>query len=88
MDIYLIHYFFLPKNGINNGKFAATMFNFFETNNNIVLEIAVVTIVSSLIIAVSLGVSQILRQSNFFGHYLFGAPSLPKADLKEAGTNK
>ena len=65
MDIYLIHYFFLPDIKFLHDIFAA--------NGNIALEIAVVTLMSSLIIAVSLGVSYILRQSNFLGHYLFGA---------------
>ena len=65
MDIYLIHYFFLP-----DIKF---LHDVFATNGNIALEIALVTVMSSLIIAVSLGVSYILRQSNFLGHYLFGA---------------
>ena len=72
MDIYLIHYFFLPKNGMNK-EFANAMFNFFEVNHNIALEIVTVIVMCSLIIAVSLGVSQVLRKNKFLGYYLFGA---------------
>lgn len=75
MDIYLIHYFFLPQMGMNK-EFASTMFGFFETNNNIVLEIVVVTIMSSLVMAVALGVGCILRKNKFLAHYLFGVKQI------------
>lgn len=72
MDIYLIHYFFLPRSGAYK-EFSNMMFYFFECNNNIVLETLVVVVLSSLIIAITLGVSYMLRQSKFLAHYLFGA---------------
>ena len=56
-----------------NKEFANAMFNFFEVNHNIALEIVTVIVMCSLIIAVSLGVSQVLRKNKFLGYYLFGA---------------
>ncbi len=64
MDIYLIHYFFLPDIKFLTPSLAG--------NINIALEILVVVVMSALIIGVSLGVSYILRRSSFLAHYLFG----------------
>ena len=68
LDIYLLHYFFLPRNLQMVGKF------FIEYCNSVVV-LAVTVIFSLLVIAVSLVISNTLRISPFLGKTLFGAKS-------------
>lgn len=65
LDVYLLHYFFLPY----FPKFG----DYLIAHNNIIVELVVGLILSILIIAVCLCVSNIIRISPFLGKYLFGA---------------
>lgn len=66
LDIYFLHYFFLPRNLSIVGEF-------FHLNSNPILEFAVCSCVSVMVIAVSLLVSSIIRLSPNLSHLLFGA---------------
>lgn len=68
LDIYLLHYFILPRNLQMTGEF-------FVENNNSVVAFALTVILSLLVIAVSLVISNTLRVSPFLGKYLFGVKS-------------
>lgn len=65
LDIYLLHYFFIPD--------LSFMSSYFKTGNNVVLELLVCLGVSVLIVAICLVVSNVVRLSPFLGKYLFGA---------------
>lgn len=67
LDIYLLHYFFLPDLSVCN--------DFLSTNTRALLELAFGLGVSLLVIAVCLLCSAVIRNSDFLGHYLFGAKS-------------
>ncbi len=65
LDIYLLHYFFLPSN--------LTMFGtYFQSTSNPVIELFVSLTIAILVITVCLAVSKVLRTSPILAHYLFG----------------
>ena len=66
LDIYLIHYFFIPF-GLHK------VFPFFENNNVPVIEFIASLLVTAIVIAASLAISSVLRINNTLAHYLFGA---------------
>lgn len=65
LDIYFLHYFFLPRN-------CAFIGEFFQTNSNPILEFAVCLCFSAMVIAICLLVSNIIRLSPFLAHVLLG----------------
>ena len=68
LDIYLLHYFILPKNLTSIG-------DFFLDGTNIVLEFFVVIFFSTLVVGVCLLLSNTLRLSSTVAKYLFGVRS-------------
>lgn len=66
LDIYLLHYFVLPKN-------LAPIGNFFIETQNPVLEFFVVIFFSTLVVGVCLLLSNTFRLSSTAAKYLFGA---------------
>lgn len=68
LDIYLLHYFFLPT--------LPMVGNFFKEYPNMVLELTVGIVLSLLIIGVCLIVSNVLRTSDILGYWLFGAKKI------------
>jgi fucose 4-O-acetylase-like acetyltransferase len=64
LDIYLIHYFFIPY---------LPQIRTIISGNNVVLELVIVGGLSLIVIAVCLIVSNILRTSPILAKYLFGA---------------
>lgn len=67
LDVYLLHYFFLPR-GLNVNKYELGR----VIAGNPVLEFAVSISLSILVIGICLIVSNVLRTSPILGHYLFG----------------
>lgn len=67
LDIYLLHYFFIPDLSCCN--------EFLSTDTRAVLELLFGFGLASIIIAVSLLCSAFIRNSEFLGHYLFGVKS-------------
>lgn len=66
LDIYLIHYFFLPS---------LTSYGAWLTGYDHVLrQVLVAGTMTVVVIALSLAVSQVLRTSRWLGHLLLGAP--------------
>lgn len=65
LDIYLLHYFFLPRHLDSIGKF-------FTDNPNPTLELFSSLILAALVIALCLILSNIIRISPILGHWLFG----------------
>ncbi len=65
LDIYLLHYFFLPV--------LPMVGTFLLSATNITLELTCGIILSLIIIYICLIVSNIIRLSDLLGHYLFGA---------------
>lgn len=65
LDIYLLHYFFLPRNLEMVGKF-------FADNPNPTIELFVSLALATLVIALCLLMSKIIRMSPFLAHWLFG----------------
>lgn len=65
LDIYMLHYFLLPK--------IPMLHSWAFQNNMIVLEFTVTILLSILIIAGTLLISKVIRTSNFLGKYLLGA---------------
>ena len=66
LDIYLLHYFFLPKD-------LSVFGHYFVNHPAPILELAFCGIVTILVVAVCLIVSEILRQSTFCRKWLLGA---------------
>lgn len=66
LDIYLLHYFFLPKD-------LSVFGNYFVNHPAPILGIVFGGMITILIVAVCLIVSEILRQSTFGGKWLLGA---------------
>lgn len=66
LDIYLIHYFFLPY---YLQDFGGWLIGY----DNILLEVIVILFLSLIVIGISLIVSNIIRLSPFLAHHLFGA---------------
>ena len=65
LDIYLIHYFFLPEN--------LTFVTVFKDHPMPILEFLASSTVAIIVIVASLLVSNIIRLSPFLAHWLFGA---------------
>ena len=65
LDIYLLHYFFLPR-------FLMTYSPQLHAYNNSLLEFVVIMGISIVVLALSLLASYVIRLSPFLGHYLFG----------------
>lgn len=66
LDIYLLHYFFLPR-------FLMTYSLQLHAYNNSFLEFVIIMSIALIVLLISLLVSYIIRLSPFLGHYLFGA---------------
>lgn len=65
LDIYLLHYFFLPRGMKEMG-------DFFSTHRGPSVEFFLSLLFASAVIAICLLVSNIIRLSPVLGHYLFG----------------
>jgi len=70
LDIYMLHYFFIPK--------LPFIGDFFRESPNMVLELCCVLALSLLLTGLCLLISNIIRISDLLGHYLFGAKIAPK----------
>ena len=66
LDIYLLHFFFLPR-------FLETYTSQLKAFDSQFLEFLVIMAISLIILALCLLASYVLRLSPFLGHYLFGA---------------
>lgn len=67
LDIYLLHYFFLPDLHFLNP--------YFIHNDNPALEFLLAALLALVVLGLSLTFSAIIRHSEFLGHCLFGANS-------------
>jgi surface polysaccharide O-acyltransferase-like enzyme len=65
LDIYLLHYFFLPR-------FLMTYSPQLHTYNSSLLEFLVIMLISLIVLLLSLLASYVLRLSPFLARYLFG----------------
>ena len=65
LDVYLLHYFFLPR-------FLLYYADLLQTLDSRVLEFVVILTISLLVLGVTLLVSYVIRLNHFLGHYLFG----------------
>ncbi len=72
LDIYLIHYFFLP--------FKMSHWRVFVEYPMPVIEAATALVIAAVIIAFSLIVSNIIRLSPLLAHWMFGAKLPPKTE--------
>ena len=66
LDIYLLHYFFLPRN-------LEVIGHFFSNNPNQTLELVVSLILALIVICFCLVTSQVIRISPILAHWLLGA---------------
>ncbi len=82
LDIYLLHYFFLPRN-------MYFIKDFFIENSLPIVEFIFAMILSSVVIFLSLLISQLIRTSDLLGHYLLGAkqkaPNKPDVRVSSDG---
>lgn len=69
LDIYLLHYFFLPRNMVY-------IKDFLNSCNSPVIELFVSITISLMVISITLLISNILRLSPFLAHYLFGVKKI------------
>jgi fucose 4-O-acetylase-like acetyltransferase len=69
MDIYMLHYFLLPRNMEVVGQF-------FSDNVNPSIEFFVTTVFALLVILLCLIVGNVIRLSPLLAHYLLGAKKL------------
>lgn len=74
LDIYMLHYFFLPS--------LPQLGEFFDNNSNPLLELLVGSLVAACVLSISLFVSWIIRNSNFCAFYLFGVKNTTSKDKK------
>ena len=65
LDIYLLHYFFLPR-------FLLSYADQLQAFGSSVVELVVILCISLLVLGVTLVASYVIRLSPFLGHYLFG----------------
>ena len=65
LDIYLIHFFLLPR--------SLSIFTLFKDHPMPVIELLASSLIAILIIAVALIISNIIRLSPWLAHWLFGA---------------
>lgn len=63
LEIYMMHYFFLPQLPVMN--------QYFGENQNVLLELITACSISACIVAMCLLCGKIIRNSQFLGHYLF-----------------
>ena len=68
LDVYLLHYFFLPQNLHEAGQF-------FNESLNPTIELFVTLLLALLIICLCLILSNVIRLSPLLAHWLFGAKS-------------
>ena len=73
LDIYLLHYFFLPR-------FLMAYGQQLRAYGSQSLEFLAIMVVALAVLAVSLAVSYVIRLSPFLGHYLFGVKYDSKAE--------
>ena len=66
LDIYLLHYFFLPR-------FLLSYADKLHAYDSKLIEFLVAMLLALVVVAICLLVSYIIRLSPFLGHYLFGA---------------
>ena len=66
LDIYLLHYFFLPR-------FLIAYSPQLHAYNNSLIEFLVIMLIALIVLLLSLLTSYIIRLSPLLGHYLFGA---------------
>lgn len=64
LDIYMLHYFFLPS--------LPQIGTFLKSSPNIIIEISLCSLVSIIIILCCIALSSVLRTSDFIEYYLFG----------------
>lgn len=65
LDIYLLHFFFLPR-------FLMAYAGQLAAYNSRLVEFSYIMVVSLVVLAISLVASYVIRLSPFLGHYLFG----------------
>ena len=65
LDIYLLHWFFLPE--------LSFMRNWFAGNKNLLAEFFITLIIITAIVLLCTLISYITRSSKLLGHYLWGA---------------
>ena len=65
LDIYLLHYFFLPR-------FLMPYAGLLQNCNNSAIEFVVILSIALLVLSVTLLASYVIRLNHFLGHYLFG----------------
>jgi hypothetical protein len=65
LDIYLLHYFFLPR-------FLLIYAPQLSAYNNSFLEFIIAISLSLVVVAICLSASYLIRLNSFLGHYLFG----------------
>ena len=65
LDIYFIHFFFIPKN-------LSMIGDWFKVNPNPIIEYALAMLIAALIISASLLVGRIIRLSPTLAHWLLG----------------
>lgn len=70
LDIYLIHYFFIPRN-LNNKIIVSFI------SNNPIIEFLLSTSLALFVILLCLIISNIIRTSPYLAHFLFGAKHNP-----------
>lgn len=70
LDIYLLHFFFLP-----DLKYLQPIFT---TGNTVIIQLFIGITVSAAIITLCLLISNVLRSSNFLASWLFGVKPPPK----------
>ena len=65
LDIYFIHYFFIPRN-------LSMIGDWFKLHSNPIIELSLAMAIAALLIMVSLIVSKIIRMSPLLAHWLLG----------------
>ncbi len=65
LDVYLLHYFFIPRQLEMVG-------DFFRANSNLSLEFVCSFLLSVIVVGLCLVVSNVIRTSDFLAHWLFG----------------
>lgn len=64
LDVYMLHYFFLPS--------LPLLGFFFQNNSNPLLELITGSLIALCVLSISLFISWIIRNSSFLAFYLFG----------------
>jgi uncharacterized protein involved in cysteine biosynthesis len=65
LDIYLLHYFFLPR-------FVIPYADQLRAYDSQFIEFLVILVIALVVLAITLLASYLIRLSPFLGHYLFG----------------